>query len=93
MITPIVSEREWRSRLDALPCWQPPLEPALIVAPHPDDEVLATGGLIAWLRDHGVDVTIAAVTDGRALDGDGLVEAVVRELRDGKPFALLRAVS
>ena len=35
---------------------------------------------------------IAAVTDGRALDGDGLVDAVVRELRDGKPFAHLRAV-
>jgi SWI/SNF-related matrix-associated actin-dependent regulator 1 of chromatin subfamily A len=37
--------------------------------------------------------TIAAVTDGRTLDGDGLVDAVVRELRDGKPFAHLRAVS
>ena len=36
--------------------------------------------------------TVAAVTDGRALDGDGLVDAVVRELRDGKPFAHLRAV-
>jgi SWI/SNF-related matrix-associated actin-dependent regulator 1 of chromatin subfamily A len=37
--------------------------------------------------------TIAAVTDGRTVDGDGLVDAVVRELRDGKPFAHLRAVS
>jgi SWI/SNF-related matrix-associated actin-dependent regulator 1 of chromatin subfamily A len=37
--------------------------------------------------------TIAAVTDGRSLDGDGLVDAVIRELRDGKPFAHLRAVS
>ena len=37
--------------------------------------------------------TIAAVTDGRTLDGDGLVDAVVRELRDGKAFAHLRAVS
>ena len=37
--------------------------------------------------------TIAAVTDGRSVDGDGLVDAVVRELRDGKPFAHLRAVS
>ncbi len=36
---------------------------------------------------------VAAVTDGRVLDGDGLVEAVVRELRDGRPFAHLRAVS
>ena len=36
--------------------------------------------------------TVAAVTDGHALDGDGLVDAVVRELRDGQPFAHLRAV-
>jgi SWI/SNF-related matrix-associated actin-dependent regulator of chromatin subfamily A-like protein 1 len=37
--------------------------------------------------------TVAAVTDGRAQESGGLVEAVVRELRDGKPFAHLRAVS
>jgi SWI/SNF-related matrix-associated actin-dependent regulator of chromatin subfamily A-like protein 1 len=37
--------------------------------------------------------TVSAVTDGRTLDGEGLVEGVVRELRDGKPFAHLRAVS
>jgi SWI/SNF-related matrix-associated actin-dependent regulator of chromatin subfamily A-like protein 1 len=37
--------------------------------------------------------TVSAVTDGRALGSEGLVDAVVRELRDGKPFAHLRAVS
>ncbi len=37
--------------------------------------------------------TVSAVTDGRTLDGEGLIEGVVRELRDGKPFAHLRAVS
>jgi hypothetical protein len=36
--------------------------------------------------------TVAAVTDGQAVDGDGLVDAVVRELRDGKPFAHLRSL-
>ena len=36
--------------------------------------------------------TVAAVTDGRVLEVDGLVEQVVRELRDGQPFAHLRAV-
>jgi SWI/SNF-related matrix-associated actin-dependent regulator of chromatin subfamily A-like protein 1 len=35
---------------------------------------------------------IAAVTDGRVLDGDGLVDGVVRELRGGKPFRHLRQV-
>jgi SWI/SNF-related matrix-associated actin-dependent regulator 1 of chromatin subfamily A len=36
--------------------------------------------------------TVAAVTDGRVLEADGLVDAVVRELRDGRPFTHLRAV-
>jgi SWI/SNF-related matrix-associated actin-dependent regulator 1 of chromatin subfamily A len=35
---------------------------------------------------------VAAVTDGRGLHADGLVQAVVRELRDGRPFQHLRAV-
>jgi SWI/SNF-related matrix-associated actin-dependent regulator of chromatin subfamily A-like protein 1 len=35
---------------------------------------------------------IAAVTDGRVLHGDGLVDGVVRELRDGMPFRHLRRV-
>jgi SWI/SNF-related matrix-associated actin-dependent regulator of chromatin subfamily A-like protein 1 len=35
---------------------------------------------------------IAAVTDGRVLEGDGLVDGVVRELRGGKPFRHLRRV-
>ncbi len=36
--------------------------------------------------------TVAAVTDGRAAADDGLVEGVVRELRDGRPLTHLRAV-
>ncbi|HEY2141719.1 MAG TPA: DEAD/DEAH box helicase [Solirubrobacteraceae bacterium] len=36
---------------------------------------------------------VAAVTDGRRLESDGLVEAVVRELRDGRPFQHLRPVA
>ena len=36
---------------------------------------------------------VAAVTDGRVFDADGLVDAVVRELRDGRPFQHLRAVA
>ena len=35
---------------------------------------------------------VGAVTDGREIDSDGLVEQVVRELRDGVPFAHLRPV-
>lgn len=36
---------------------------------------------------------VAAVTDGRRLDGDTLVEEVVRELRDGRPFRHLKSVT
>jgi superfamily II DNA or RNA helicase len=35
---------------------------------------------------------VGAVTDGRQFDADGLVEEVVRELRDGRPFPHLRPV-
>ena len=37
--------------------------------------------------------TVAAVTDGRVMESDGLIDAVVRELRGGKPFTHLRAVT
>jgi LmbE family N-acetylglucosaminyl deacetylase len=36
------------------------------VVPHPDDEVLSTGGLIALQRRRGVEVVVVAVTDGEA---------------------------
>jgi SWI/SNF-related matrix-associated actin-dependent regulator of chromatin subfamily A-like protein 1 len=35
---------------------------------------------------------VAAVTDGQERGDDSLVEGVIRELRDGKPFRHLRAV-
>ncbi|MGI8801644.1 MAG: DEAD/DEAH box helicase [Solirubrobacteraceae bacterium] len=50
------------------------------------DETMAT--LIA--RKRGI---IDAVTDGRTVADVGLVEAVVRELRDGRPFQHLRPVA
>jgi SWI/SNF-related matrix-associated actin-dependent regulator 1 of chromatin subfamily A len=36
---------------------------------------------------------VSAVTEGKKLDSDSLVDGVIRELRDGKPFKHLRAVS
>lgn len=37
---------------------------ALVIAPHPDDEVLGVGGTIARLADEGVEVTVAILTRG-----------------------------
>ena len=51
--------------------WEPLLPPsavihgtALVVAPHPDDEVAGCGGMIIAHRDAGEDVHVAVLTDG-----------------------------
>lgn len=53
---------------DALPILAEDLVPtgarAVVVAPHPDDEVLAAGGLIRQLVRRGRPVCVVAVTDG-----------------------------
>jgi LmbE family N-acetylglucosaminyl deacetylase len=64
MIVPHISENQWLKELDWLPSWEPPLSPMLVIAPHPDDETLGAGGLIAYQRSRGVDCRILAVTDG-----------------------------
>ena len=38
----------------------------VVVAPHPDDEILGVGGLMALAAAAGIPVTIIAVTDGEA---------------------------
>ena len=67
------------------------LSPALVVAPHPDDESLGCGGLLALLGDAGVEVQVVLVTDGtashpnsRRFDADAR-----RILRDGEWRAAL----
>jgi LmbE family N-acetylglucosaminyl deacetylase len=81
MITPVVQEAEWISLLSDLPCWQPPDKPTVVISPHPDDETLGSGGLIARLRSKGIDVTVIAVTDGENAyeDGSGLGEIREKE--------------
>jgi LmbE family N-acetylglucosaminyl deacetylase len=66
-------EAAWQSseRLSTLPeidpaTLVPPGARAVIVSPHPDDEILGTGGLLARLSDLGRNVLIIAVTDGTA---------------------------
>jgi LmbE family N-acetylglucosaminyl deacetylase len=63
-IVPLISEAEWLPAFVDLADWELPLLPTLVLAPHPDDETLGAGGLIAKLRRAGVPVTIVAITDG-----------------------------
>jgi LmbE family N-acetylglucosaminyl deacetylase len=85
MIIPIVQEAEWMSVLSDLPRWQPPEKPTVVISPHPDDETLGSGGLIARLRSNGIDVMVIAVTDGENAyeDEGGLGEIREREQTNG----------
>lgn len=63
------SEAAWEAcpRLAATPeraCT--PARRVLVVAPHPDDEVLGVGGILHGLAQAGCAITIVAVTDGEA---------------------------
>jgi LmbE family N-acetylglucosaminyl deacetylase len=59
-----------------------PKAPVLVVAPHPDDEVLGVGGTIARLADEGREVHVAVVTKGSApLYTDDMIAAVRAEAR------------
>ncbi len=65
---------------------------AVVVAPHPDDEVLSVGGLLAMLARRLAPVRVIAVTDGTAshpASRDWPVERLVRE-RPGESRAALR---
>ena len=79
-----VAEAEWLALLTGLPEWNPPTIPTLIVAPHPDDETLGAGGLIAVQRSRGADVTVVAVTDGEKAYPDMPGLAAEREEEQAK---------
>jgi LmbE family N-acetylglucosaminyl deacetylase len=80
-IVPITAEEDWVERLDGLPLWHPESVPTVILSPHPDDETLGAGGLIARLRADDVPVTVVAITDGEGAyeDVPGLAPTRVEE--------------
>jgi LmbE family N-acetylglucosaminyl deacetylase len=63
------AEEAWErsGRIEALPplVWGQ-THRVVVVAPHPDDEVLGAGGLICSARGLGLEVEVVAVTDGEA---------------------------
>lgn len=62
---------------------------AVVVAPHPDDEVLGTGGIMATLAARDVPVTVVAVTDGEASHPGWAVPDDVARRRTGESLAAL----
>jgi LmbE family N-acetylglucosaminyl deacetylase len=89
MITPVVQEAEWMPLLSDLPRWQPPEKRTVVISPHPDDETLGSGGLIARLRSKGTDVTVIAVTDGENAYEDGPRLGEIREIEQTNALAKL----
>jgi LmbE family N-acetylglucosaminyl deacetylase len=64
VITPITDDATWQALFAPLPELQTISSPLVVLAPHPDDETLGAGALIASLRARGNDVIVVAATDG-----------------------------
>jgi LmbE family N-acetylglucosaminyl deacetylase len=89
VIVPLTDEGVWTDFLRGIRPWNPDQRPMVIVAPHPDDETLATGGLIAAQRSRGIDVKVVAVTDGEKAYGDTPGLGEIRQREQEKALALL----
>ena len=72
----------WLAQLDlkglALDDFFPPGERLVVMAPHPDDEILACGGLLAACARRKIATLVVAVTDGEASHGGGDRKASAR---------------
>lgn len=67
----------------ALDQWLPVQSRLVVVAPHPDDEILCCGGLLRMHADRGGGVFVVAVTDGEASHGE-IGSASVRRLASAR---------
>jgi LmbE family N-acetylglucosaminyl deacetylase len=65
----------------------------VVIAPHPDDEILGPGGLIADQKRRGLPVLVIAVTDGEAAypEADGL--AHIRQMEQEQALRKLGVAS
>lgn len=70
--------------------WTPPPRRTVVIAPHPDDEVLGCGGLIAHQRRRDRVVLIVAVTDGENAENSGVRPYQLAETRRHEQAAALR---
>lgn len=59
-------EQVWSPCAELAPFDLAGIQRAVVIAPHPDDEVLALGGTLQLLARRGCELAIIAVTDGEA---------------------------
>jgi LmbE family N-acetylglucosaminyl deacetylase len=85
---PLVPDRAWPVLLslrsfagDGPIVGTPALRRVLVLAPHPDDEAVGCGGLVALLGDAGADVDVVFATDGEATRGGAASAADVASSR------------
>lgn len=89
MIVPIISDDVWKATLQDQPIWNPPAIRTVILAPHPDDETLSAGGLIATLRRQNVEVNVVAVTDGENAYSDAVGLGAIRRSEQEEALQIL----
>jgi LmbE family N-acetylglucosaminyl deacetylase len=91
-------ERKWRRHpllMHMLPVSAaelvPPQARAVILAPHPDDEVLGSGGLLVQLSQLNRDILLIAVTDGEKshVTGSAWSAGLLAQTRPGETAAAL----
>jgi LmbE family N-acetylglucosaminyl deacetylase len=96
--TPDADWQAWRGLAELPPITAAELAPtqgrAIIIAPHPDDEVLASGGLLQLLHAQGTRTVLLAVTDGTASHpGSGLLSPTdLARLRPQETAAALQTM-
>ena len=86
---PITKEETWLRVLSGVEAWKPGMNDLLLIAPHPDDEILGTGGLIAEQRRKNARVTVIAVTDGEAAYPQSAGLAETRRAEQERALALV----
>ncbi len=85
----------WSRLRQSAPTWTPPPQRTIVVAPHPDDEVLGAAGIISIQSAADLRIDVVAVTNGEAAypEVDPIALAELRRREQGAALdALARPV-